>query len=802
MTTTEAPPNMITIMIDNQEVTVPRGTTILEAAKSAGIYIPTLCWDPKLKAYGACRMCVVQPEGRRQFLASCVTPADPVPAPPPAERGTMVSQSVRTNTPEVVDLRKGVLGLLMSEHPHGCLTCDRITHCGPTDICLRNVSVTDRCVVCPQNQRCELQAVVEITGVDESIYDYGYRALPIRDEDPFFDRDYNLCIACVRCVRVCNEVVGADAISMVQRGDRVLPGTPFDLPLSDAASGCIHCGACVDACPVGALTEKDNKWAGLPDHTVTTVCDQCEIGCQLTVEMQGEKVLRVVPDLDGGANGGLACVKGKFQLTDSTRREDRFLVPLIRQNASANPSSWDVALGFISDALTKNNGEKFALITTGTSSNEDAYLLQKLARQVQGSNNIDNVPRALSPAINEMANAFGIGVSTNEIKDISKSKSILFMGADLNSTHPVAAYQIHKAVNYVDADLISVTSTTYPEISRAATQNLQLNNGTELAFLRGMLKVVFDEDLIDQEFIEKRVENIQSLRESVASIKLDVVSSETGISVDLIQKAARSYASSTPSSIVYAVDPSSDSKGIAAMLTNLALVTGGVGNGSSGVHIFLPQGNSQGIQDIGAAPRDTENDFEAILDGIESGNITSLLWVGDLSTSTSFTPTSLEDRVEQELPDAMITRLKNTLPKLEFLAAVSLAPSIISELADVVLPTTSFMERDGTYTNSERRVQRIRASLQPAGETKPVWEIVKEIATNMGSAEFDYSSASSVFDDIANNVETYKGLSFERLDSEFTGVQWPVPDTDHPGTPTLHNDSFSTASGLARVTNI
>lgn len=802
MTTTEAPPNMITIMIDNQEVTVPRGTTILEAAKSAGIYIPTLCWDPKLKAYGACRMCVVQPDGRRQFLASCVTPADPVPAPPPAERGTMVSQSVRTNTPEVVDLRKGVLGLLMSEHPHGCLTCDRITHCGPTDICLRNVSVTDRCVVCPQNQRCELQAVVEITGVDESIYDYGYRTMPIRDEDPFFDRDYNLCIACVRCVRVCNEVVGADAISMVQKGDRVLPGTPFDLPLSDPASGCIHCGACVDACPVGALTEKENKWAGLPDRTVTTVCDQCEIGCQLTVELKDEKVLRVVPDLDGGANGGLACVKGKFQLTDSTRREDRLLQPLMQQNNSYNSVSWDVALNTLSEGLTKNSGEKFALITTGTSSNEDAYLLQKLTRRVQGSNNIDNMPRALAPAITEMEAAFGIGVSTNEIKDISKSKSILFMGADLNSTHPVAAYQIHKAVNYLDAELISVTSTVYPEISRAATQNLQINNGTDQAFLRGMLKVVFDEDLIDQEFIENRVENIQSLRESVASIKLDSVSSETGIAVEFIQKAARSYASGTPSSIVYSVDPSSDSKGIAAMLANLALVTGNVGNASSGVHVFLPQGNAQGIQDIGATPDETGKDFETILDGIDAGNITSLLWVGDLSTPVSFTPRSLEDRVEQELPEAIIARLKTTLPKLDFLAAVSLAPSIISELADVVLPTTSFMERDGTYTNSERRVQRIRASLQPAGETKPVWEIVKELATNMGSTEFNYSNASSVFDDIAKNVETYTGLSYERLDSEFTGVQWPVPDSEHPGTPTLHNDKFSTASGLARVTTI
>ena len=178
------------------------------------------------------------------------------------------------------------------------------------------VSVTDRCVVCPQNQRCELQTVVEITGVDESIYKYTYRELPIRTEDPYIDRDYNLCIACVRCVRVCDEVIGVDAISMVDKGDRVLPGTPYDVPLSDPASGCIFCGACVDACPVGALTEKENKWAGLPDRTVTTICDQCEIGCQVTVELKGQKILRVLPDLDGGANAGLACIKGKFQLAD------------------------------------------------------------------------------------------------------------------------------------------------------------------------------------------------------------------------------------------------------------------------------------------------------------------------------------------------------------------------------------------------------------------------------------------------------------------------------------------------------
>ena len=790
MTTTQAPPNLITITIDGQDVSVPRGTTILEAAKVAGIYIPTLCWDPRLKAYGACRMCVVQPEGRRQFLAACVTPADPTPGGP---------QVIRTNTQEVIDLRKGVLGLLMGEHPHGCLTCDRITHCGPTDICLRNVTVNDRCVICPQNQRCELQAVVEITGVDESIYQYGYRTIPVRTEDPYFDRDYNLCIACVRCVRVCNEVIGADAISMVQRGDRVLPGTPFDVPLSDPASGCIFCGACVDACPVGALSERDNKWAGLPERTVTTACTQCEIGCQVTLEVKDGKILRVVADLDGGANGGLSCIKGKFQLTDQTRREDRILRPIIRRNGAQEDASWDDALATLAEALNTHKGDAFALLTTGTPSNEDAYLLQKLARQVQGSANIDNLPRALSPAIAELAQAFGTGTSTNELKEIAKSKAILYLGADLNVTHPVAAYQIHKAANYVDAELITVAPEVYPELDRAATQPTRITRGTDLAFLRGMLKVILDEGLIDEEYVEQRTEGLEALQASVSGIDLATVARETAISAEDIQKAARTYATVKPASILYAVDPAVESIGIAAALANLALITGNVGKTSTGVHIFRPDGNAQGAQDMGVAPRDGERDLDAILNGIDSGEIKALLWAGDIASPNSFTPESLENRLRNDIPQSLLDRLARVLPKLDFLAVASLAPSLLTEQANVVLPAASFLERDGTYTNAERRVQRIRTGLEANGEGRPVWETIRDVAQRLDADGFAYDDVGAVFAEIARETSDYAGLSYDRLEAEFTGIQWPVRNAEHAGTPMLHEEAFATFNGRGRL---
>ncbi|MBI4328602.1 MAG: molybdopterin-dependent oxidoreductase [Chloroflexi bacterium] len=790
---TQAPANTVTLKLDGRTVTAPRGATILEAANAAGIHIPTLCYDPRLKAYGACRMCVVQQEGRPGFAAACVTPAAP-------------DAAYRTNTPEVLQLRQSVLTLLVSEHPHGCLTCDRIVHCGPNDICLRNVSVTDRCVVCPQNQRCELQATVEITGVTEMPLEYTYRTLPVRTEDPYIDRDYNLCIACARCVRICDEVVGASAVSMVSRGDRILPGTPNDVPLSDPLSGCIFCGACVDACPVGALTEKENKWAGLPDHTVTTVCPHCEVGCQVIAEMKGDKLLRVIPDLDGGANGGLACIKGKFQLADQARREDRLLQPRVRRGGKLESVSWEEAVETSAAALHQRKGDSFALVVSGQVANEDAYLLQRFARAVMGSPNIDTTARRGASSIVELTQALGSGASTLPIRDIAKARALLVVGADIEKSHPVAAFQAHKAVNYLDAQLVLLvpSNTQYPELQRSASLVLRHAPGTEREVLAAVLKVILDEGLANQAFLGQRTEGLEALTQSLARVDVAQVAQRSGVEERDIREAARVAARVKPLSLVYSA-AESDGQGIASVLADIALVTGNVGASASGISVFRPQGNTQGVHDMGCLPNmlpgyrpvgDAEIrehfstaweaplpdgpglDLGGIVQEIRYGHVTALYWVGDL-------------------PEGDNASLLEALDNVEFLLVQGMVvPEELAQRAHVLLPAAAVMEREGTYTNAERRVQRIRPFLPPPGEARPVWQGVCALARALGDKGFDYADAARVFEEISRRVPLYAGLSYERLDTGITGLQWPV-DGAPEGTPSLYLSGFATPGGKA-----
>ena len=768
--TQAAPAQTITITIDGREITAPAGSTILEAATAAGLYIPTLCYDSRIKSYGACRMCLVEQVGRPGFAAACVAPAMP-------------DASYRTNSDETVELRQSVLNLLMSEHPHGCLTCDRIVHCGPNDICLRNVSVTDRCVVCPQNQRCELQATVEIVGVTEQLLPYNYRELPIRTEDPHIDRDYNLCISCARCVRVCDEVIGAQAITMVDRGDRILPGTPNDVPLSDPLTGCIFCGACVDVCPVGALTEKDNKWAGLPDTAVTTVCTECEVGCQVTAEMQNGRLLRVTPDVDGGANGGLACIHGKFELADEASHEARFISPMVKNDrGDLTVASWEDAIAAATEGLRTQTDSRSAVVISTRVANEDAWLLAKLASDGLATPYVASAAAASGRIGRELAPLFGSGANAAPIKDIAKSKAILFVGSDLEVTHPVVSYQIHKAVNYQDAVLIGIGPEQYPELGRSAQRWLTCAPGKEPVALRAILRALLDANLLDDDFVERSADGLNELSETAGAASLADLADEAGLSADDIRWVARVIGAPGPVSFLYGVRDE-DPQGIATLLADLSVLTGNIGNArGGGLHVLRPGGgNVQGVMDILG---DNASSLDAVIEGINGGAITGLYWTGDI-------PDHLSDERRASLLEA--------LARLDFLVVQGLIlDEALTSMADVVIPAAAAVEREGTYTNAERRVQRVRPFRDAPEDTHPVWRATAEIGRRLGATGFDFENAAEIFAEMASAVPQYAGMSYDMLDGGLTGITWPLESQDS-GERLYAEGTFGNASGRAHL---
>ena len=579
---------------------------------------------------------------------------------------------------------------------------------------------------------------------------------------------------------------------------------PDDKVLKDA--GCEFCGACVDACPTGALIERSAQMSGAPDRVVTTICPYCGVGCQLKLEIKNERIIKAVPDHDGLANRGQACVKGKFGL-DFVHDPNRLTVPLIKTGGKFVESTWDEALDLIASKLDGYKKGEVAVISSAKCTNEENYVIQKFTRAVLGTNNIDHCARLChAPSVSGLLQSFGSGAMTNSIEDIGDAACILAIGTNTTAAHPVIGDRVNRAV--LNGTKLIVANPRKINLCRFADIWLRLNPGSDVALLMGMMRVIVDEGLHDLSFIEERCENFDALRESLKGFDLDFVEQTTGVPREQLVKAARMYAVSKPATILYAMGVTQHSHGTDNVIAtaNLTMLTGNIGKPGSGLSPLRGQNNVQGACDMGALPN--------VYPGYQPVNAPDVrkkfedAWGYELSPNPGLTLLEIFDAAHRKelksiffivgenplLSEPDMQHTTEALANLDFFVVQDIFLSETAQMANVVLPAASFAEKDGTFTNTERRVQLIRKAIEPIGDSKTDWEIICQIAKRMGKKGFDYTHASQIMEEIAGLTPSYGGISFERLEKE-GGLQWPCPTPEHPGTPILHSKQFTRGRG-------
>jgi formate dehydrogenase major subunit len=771
--------------IDGVKVQVASGTSVMRAAVQAGIHVPKLCATDSLEPFGSCRLCLVEIEGKRGFPASCTTPVE-------------AGMKVKTQTPRLAELRRGVMELYISDHPLDCLTC-------------------------PTNGNCELQDMAGVVGLREVRYGYAgaNHFESHKDEsNPYFTYDPSKCIVCNRCVRACEETQGTFALTISGRGfeARVSAGQDQAFMQSD----CVSCGACVQACPTATLTEKSVIKMGQADHSVTTTCAYCGVGCSFNAEMKGSEVVRMVPAKSGAANQGHSCIKGRFAWGYATHA-DRITKPMIRKSIDDawQEVSWDEALGYAASEFrriqAKYGRDSIGGITSSRCTNEETYLVQKLVRAAFGNNNVDTCARVChSPTGYGLKATLGESAGTQTFASVEAADVVIVMGANPTEGHPVFGSRLKKRLRQgaklIVIDPRSIEIVDGPHVQ--ADVHLKLRPGTNVAMVNALAHVIVTEGLAKEDFVAERCESLDYQQWTAFVAHPDnspeALAKITQVPAELVRRAARLYAKAGNGAIYYGLGVTEHAQGSTAVMgiANLAMVTGNIGRPGVGVNPLRGQNNVQGSCDMGSFPHELPG-YRHISDSVARAQFEAH-WNVQLAPEPGLRIPNMfeaaldktfmglycqgEDIVQSD-PDTQ--HVANALSSMECIVVQDIFLNETAKYAHVFLPGSSFLEKNGTFTNAERRISPVR-KVMPALAGKEDWQVTMALSKALGY-EMNYNHPSEIMDEIALLTPTFSGVSYEKID-RLGSVQWPCNDDMPDGTPIMHIDQFVRGKGRFMLT--
>jgi formate dehydrogenase major subunit len=772
---------MVQVEIDGLPATVEAGSSILRAARETGVDIPKLCATDSLQPFGSCRMCLVEIEGRKGYPASCTTPVE-------------AGMKIRTQTESLATLRRNVMELYISDHPLDCLTCSA-------------------------NGDCELQDVAGAVGLRDVRYGFdgdNHLQAEIDTSNPYFQFDASKCIVCSRCVRACNEVQGTFALTIQGRGfaSKVSAGIGENFLDSE----CVSCGACVQACPTATLMEKSIVDHGQPEHSVKTTCAYCGVGCSFVAEMKGDQVVRMTPDNDGQANHGHSCVKGRFAWGYSTHR-DRVLSPLIRESIDQpwREVGWDEAIQFTAQRfkeIQQEYGRKsIGGITSSRCTNEEVFVVQKLVRAAMGNNNVDTCARVChSPTGYGLKQTLGTSAGTQPFDSVMDADVIVVIGANPTEGHPVFASQMKRRLQQgaklivIDPRRIGLVKS--PHIR--ADYHLPLLPGTNVPIINALAHVIISEGLFDEDYVAQRcdVDSFEAWKTMILKPENSPQQVEkiSGVPAEDIRAAARLYGSAERGAIYYGLGVTEHSQGSTMVMgmANLAMATGNIGFSGCGVNPLRGQNNVQGSCDMGSFPHELPG-YRPVQDDEVRGSFENH-WGVTLDAEPGFRIPNMFDEAcagrykgmyiqgeDLAQSDPNTLHVEQALRSMECIVVQDLFLNETAKFAHVFLPGTSFLEKDGTFINAERRINRVRPVMKPR-QGKDEWLITQELARAMGYP-MNYGSAAEIMDEIAELTPTFSNVSFAFLD-RVGSVQWPCNDNAPMGTPIMHIDNFVRGKGL------